>query len=174
MENEIIDILKKHTSHEFITLTLRGNAAILISFLCAKRIKEGTILTTDQGGWISYLKYPKKIGMDIKLCKTNDSLIGLKELGQSIKGCTAFIYAQPGGYFVEQPSKEIYEICKKNKCLVIMDVSGSIGSELCNGKYADFMVCSFGEHKPVNVGYGGFISTNNKEFYNFINEQVTK
>ncbi|MBU0629069.1 MAG: DegT/DnrJ/EryC1/StrS family aminotransferase [Nanoarchaeota archaeon] len=168
MENEIKEILKRHTSHYYISLTPRGNTSILISFLCAKKIKRGNILTTDQGGWISYLKYPKKIGLEVKLCKTDNALIGLNDLKEKSKGCSAFIYAQPGGYFVEQSIKEIYEICKKNNCLTIMDITGSIGTDLCNGKYADIIICSFGDYKPINVGYGGFISTDKKEYFNLI------
>jgi hypothetical protein len=43
--------------------------------------------------------------------------------------------------------------------MVIMDVTGCIGdAELCDGRYADIMVGSFGRWKPINLGYGGFIS----------------
>ena len=103
--------------------------------------------------------------MPVKLLKTDKALIDLEDLKEQSKGCTAFLYAQPAGYFVDQKIKEIYNICKKNNCLVIMDVTGSIGTELCNGKYADFLVCSFGNYKPINLGYGGFISTNKKEYF---------
>jgi len=162
---EIINILKKYTNHNQIRLTSRGNTAIYAALYCSKKInKANTILTTDQGGWISYLKYPKQMGMEVKLCKTDYALIDLEDLKQKSKNCSAFLYAQPGGYFVDQPIKEIYNICKKNNCLVIMDITGSIGTELCNGNYADFLVCSFGDYKPINLGYGGFISTNNEEY----------
>ena len=50
-----------------------------------------------------------------------------------------------------------------------MDVSGSIGTELCDGRYADMMVCSFGEWKLVDVGKGGFISFKTPELREQIN-----
>ncbi len=97
--------------------------------------------------------------------QTDNALIDLNDLKEKSKGCCAFLYAQPGGYFVEQQIKEIYGICSKNKCLVIMDATGSIGAELCDGRYADFIVCSFGKDKPVNLGYGGFISAKKEEYF---------
>ena len=54
--------------------------------------------------------------------------------------------------------------------MVILDVSGSIGSEFYDGDYADIIVCSFGKWKPINLGYGGFISFNNKELIGKNNE----
>jgi hypothetical protein len=80
---------------------------------------------------------------------------------------SALLYSNPAGYFAHQPIKEIYEVCNL-KCLVIADVTGCIGDpELCDGRYADIMVGSFGRWKPVNLGYGGFISfkRENKEPY---------
>jgi len=74
------------------------------------------------------------------------------------------IYENPAGYYAEQPLKAIYSICKKNGCLVILDASGSIGSDLCNGNYADIIVVSFGRWKPINLEYGGLISFNNENF----------
>jgi len=55
------------------------------------------------------------------------------------------------------------------KCTVIVDASGSIGNEMCNGKYADMIVGSFGKWKPVDIGYGGFISANNKAYFDKLN-----
>ena len=171
MKNEIISQIRKLTGHEFIQLTERGNTAIFAALYCARKINGilpnciKPILTTDQGGWTTYLKYPKMLQMPVKLTKTDDALVGLENLKEDSKGCAAFLYAQPGGYFVEEPIKEIYNICRKNNCLVIMDITGAIGTELVNPKYADFFVCSFGNYKPINLGYGGFVSTNKKELF---------
>jgi dTDP-4-amino-4,6-dideoxygalactose transaminase len=104
---------------------------------------------------------------NVELVKTDYGLIDLNNLDKKLKEkkYCAFIYSNPAGYFAEQPIEAIYEICKKNNCLVILDVTGSIGSELCNGSFADFTVGSFGKWKPVNLGYGGFLSTKKKEFF---------
>src|SRR3989344_467591 len=69
------------------------------------------------------------------------------------------------GYFAEQPLREIKEICTKNNCLVINDVSGSLGiPNIIDGNDADLMIGSFGEGKLVNLGYGGFISARENDF----------
>ncbi len=68
MEQRIISILKSHTGHDFIKLTSRGNTAIFAALYCARKLNGiKPILTVDQGGWISYLKYPKMLQMDVKL-----------------------------------------------------------------------------------------------------------
>jgi len=36
---------------------------------------------------------------------------------------------------------------------------------LCDGAYSDIIIGSFGRWKPVNVGYGGFISTNDIGYF---------
>ncbi len=165
-ESKAIDILKKYTRHNHVRLTSRGNIAIFIALYCARKVNGlNPVITTDSGGWITYLKYPRMLQMKVSLIETDYSLVKLEELREKTKDATAFLYAQPGGYFVDQPYKEIYKICKKNKCLVIKDVSGSIGTKYCDGRYADFMVCSFGRGKPINLGYGGFVSAKEGEFF---------
>jgi len=56
--------------------------------------------------------------------------------------------------------------------LVIMDVSGSIGTDLCDGKYADILVGSFGEWKLVEAKAGGFISTKDKDLFEVIKKNA--
>ncbi len=46
-----------------------------------------------------------------------------------------------------------------------MDVAGSIGTELCNGDYADIIVGSFGKWKLIEAKAGGFVSSNNQELF---------
>src|SRR3989338_9477768 len=98
---ERLSTLKKLTSHNYIQLTSRGNTAIFIALYCARKLNGiKPILMPDQGGWISYLKYPKMLQMPVKLLKTDKALIDLEDLKEQSKGCTAFLYAQPAGYFV--------------------------------------------------------------------------
>lgn len=161
---DIKKTLKKLTNHKYIELTDRGNTAIKEAMrLSLEENLKKACLTVDQGGWFTYYKYPKKMGITVELLKTDYGVIGIKELSQELKkGYSFFIYSNPAGYYAEQDRKGIYKTCKKNNCLVIMDVTGSIGTDMCNGEYADYIVSSFGEGKPVNLGYGGFISSNKK------------
>ena len=43
-------------------------------------------------------------------------------------------------------------------------MDGSEGKTLCDGRLSDIIVASFGKWKPINLGYGGFISTDTKKF----------
>lgn len=164
MKQQIIELLKKITNEIYIELTSRGNTAVFTSLYCARKINpKKTVLIPDQGGWFTYKKYPKYLEFDIKEVKTDYGVIDLKDLEKKIKDVCCLLYSNPAGYFAEQPVKEIYNICK-GKCLVILDVSGSIGLKDYS-KSCDFMIGSFGEGKPVNLGYGGFTAVNNKELF---------
>lgn len=166
MKNNIIEHLKKFTKHNNIFLAQRGNKAI---FAALKLVKEtslkNTILIPEQGGWITHLQYAKELRFNIKTLETNYGVINPARLKENMKDASAIIYSNPAGYYAEQPVKEIYELCRKNKVLVILDVSGCIGSGFYKGNYADMIVCSFGRWKPINLGYGGFISASNNGIF---------
>lgn len=165
MKDRAIGKLKELTSHNHIQLTERGNTAIFAALYCARKLnpQRKIILVPDQGGWFTYLKYPKMLQLDVEKLKTDYGIIDLDDLKQKSKTALAIIYSNPAGYFAEQPVEEVYNLCKKNNCLVILDITGSIGKTKNN---ADFLVCSFGEWKPINLEYGGFVSTNNDEYFN--------
>ena len=165
VKNEIISSLQKLTGHSFIEITPRGDAAITAAL--STILKDKIILIPEEGGWLSYPKIPKKLGLQVMVVKCDDATLNLADLEKKLteNSCGAILYQNPGGYFAEQPMKEIFKVCKKNDCLVIMDVSGSIGTKLCDGNYADFLVGSFGEWKLVEAKVGGFISTQKKELF---------
>jgi len=160
MKAEILKLLKEYTKHKYIRLTSRGNLSIFLGTYFAKKTNSKPyFLIPDQGGWLTYKKYPKMFGFTIKELETDQGVINLDKLKEVAQKCGAFIYANPAGYFAEQPMKEIYEICSEAGCIVILDATGAIGSDMCNGEYADFTIGSFGKWKPVNMGYGGWISS---------------
>ena len=154
---KITEIIQKLTDHQNITITERGDVAIA-SALCA--VEKGTILIPEEGGWLSYKKLPQKLGLKSQIVKCHLAKLNLEDLKQKSKSASALLCQNPGGYFADQPMKKIYDICKKNNCLVIMDVSGGIGTDLCDGRYADIMVASFRKWKLVDADVGGFISSN--------------
>ncbi len=162
IHDEIISKIKELVNHKHVLLMARGNAAIK----AAVSAVGGTILIPEEGGWLEYLKIRKH-----ETVKCDDAAISLKHLDEKLesnkkaKKYSALLYQNPGGYFAEQPVEEIYRICKKNGCLVIMDASGSIGTRVCNGRYADIIVCSFGKWKLVEAGVGGFVSCNDSRLF---------
>lgn len=166
MKAKIIEMLKKLSSHDFIRLTSRGNTAIFAALYCARKLQLGKkkVLIPEQGGWFTYKKYPKMLELNPVEIKTDYGVIDLKELKEKSKDANCLIYSTPAGYFAEQPVEEIYSICRKNECMVILDITGSMGKH-DYGKFCDFSVCSFGNAKPVNLGYGGFVSAGEKEFF---------
>lgn len=173
MQEEVLDIIKKHTNHEYVRITSRGNSAIFIALIIAQKASnKNTVLIPDQGGWFSYKTYPRIIGMNFDEVKTDKGLIDLKDLDEKAKKASAFIFTSFAGYFAEQDLESISKICKERGCLLIEDASGSLfDDKLCNGQYSDIIVCSFGRWKPVNLGYGGFISCNNNDYFeNFAKE----
>ena len=159
MKSQIIQKLKSMTKSEHILLADSGDKAIMLAMQAAKAINpKEKFLIPDQGGWFSYQKYPKRLNFNVVEIKTDYGVIDINSLKQNIDGSSAFVYSNPAGYFAEQPCPQIYFACK-DTCLVIKDISGSIGNEKISSiADADFLVCSFGEWKPVNLDYGGFIA----------------
>ena len=175
MQEQVIQKLKGITKHNAVRITNRGNASIFIAMAIAQKVNpQPFFLIPDQGGWISFRTYPKILNLDVKEIPTNRGILNLKALEEGTKKASALIMTSFAGYFAEQPLKEISEICKKNKCLLIEDATGSIGDKtLCNGDLSDIIVGSFGRWKPVNLGYGGFISVRNKELFEQAKEPLS-
>ncbi len=167
MQQKVLDKLKEFTKHNNVRITNRCNASIFIAMSIAKKVNyKPFMLIPDQGGWISFKTYPRMLGFDVKEVPTNRGILNLKSLEEGTKNASALIMTSFAGYFAEQPLKEISEICKKNGCLLIEDASGALGDKtLCDGNVSDMIVGSFGRWKPVNLGYGGFISVRDKEFF---------
>jgi len=165
MRTSILSLLQKLTRHPYLELVLRGNSAINSALSLVEKGKF--VLIPEEGGWIHYQKAPKKLGLKQLEVKCNDAKIDLKDLQEKLinHDCGALLYQNPGGYFAEQPLKEIFSLCQKYKCLVILDASGSIGTEMCDGRYANIIIGSFGEWKLVEAKGGGFISGADKNLF---------
>ena len=165
IKEQLLSALQKLTKHDLIEITPRGDAAITAALSLIP--KDKAILIPEEGGWLSYPKIPKKLGLTVLEVRCDHAKINLADLQKKLaeNSCGAILYQNPGGYFDEQPMKEIYTLSRKNNCLVILDVSGSIGTRLCEGKYADILVGSFGEWKLVEANVGGFISCQDEALF---------
>jgi len=164
---KVISKLKEYTRHDNAKLVNCGNAAIFAAIYILKKVNaKPFILVPDQGGWISFKTYPKILGFEVQEIKTDKGVINLQDLEVHAKKGAGFLLTSFAGYYAEQPLKEISEICRKNKCLLIEDATGALGdSTLCNGSYSDIIIGSFGRWKPVNFFDGGFISCNDSEYF---------
>jgi len=175
-KQKIISLLKELTNHDYIEITLRGNAAITAALSVVKNTvpENRKLLIPEEGGWLHYKTAPKGLGLEIEEVKCNDAKIDLRDLKKKLssQNFAVLLYHNPGGYFDEQPIEEIYQVCNENNCLVILDVSGGIGTKLCNGKFADIMVGSFGKWKLVEARVGGFISCKKNPLWNELTKNI--
>ncbi|MBW2992873.1 hypothetical protein KY345_06680 [Candidatus Woesearchaeota archaeon] len=161
MKEKAIERLQKLSGHRFIELTSKGDTAIFAALYCARKIMGlGKVLIPSEGGWLTYPKYPKMLQMDVELVKTVHGKIDLEDLKSKVDEAKIFLYQDYGGYFVKNDVEKIYEICK-GKCIVILDITASLGADDFSS-FCDIALSSFGRWKPVNLRYGGFLSTNRK------------
>ncbi len=172
--------LAKLAGMKNIALTCSGNHAILVALHQCKLWGKTEVLIPKDGGWYSYKHYPQLLGMTVKTVETNWALLDLKDLKAKLGKNSVLLYSIFGGYFVEEPVEEIAKLAKKAGALVIGDISSSIGLEF---KGFDYAVCSFGLHKPLEVGFGGMVCSNSKietplltlcNFPEAFNEALTK
>jgi len=168
IKEEVINQIKELTNCKFLEVVLRGNSAITV---CMSLVKK-KLLIPEEGGWIHYKRAPQDAKLEFELVKCNLAKIDLEDLEQKTKKADVFLYENPGGYFAEEPIEEIYKICKANDCLVILDISGSIGTKYADTKNADVIIGSFGRWKPINAEAGGFVASNNEELWQDLSKHL--
>lgn len=164
-EYKIMDI----TNHKHCQLVNSGNGAIFIGISSI----TGHLIIPDQGAWHGFKQIAKFLNIPILTIKTNLGLIDLESLKDTIKDLdpnkrNGLILTSFTAYTAEQNIKEISKIAHENGIILIEDASGAIcdiKGQLANGNYSDIIVCSTGSPKILNVGDGGFISTNDKSIF---------
>lgn len=157
-----VQILKGLTRKKYVYLTQRGNKSILFALKIAKALGYKKVLIQDQGGWITYLQFPERLGMELVKLKTDYGFIEPDELAKELDGDCVLLINSLTGYFAEQPIGLLYSMCKQKDAFLINDASGTIGTELA--KVGDIVIGSFGGGKPIDLDYGGFIAFNEREF----------
>ena len=164
-ENKCLEKIKSLTGHEYGRITSSGNNSIFIALSSI----EGDVIIPDQGGWHGFKQIAKFLNKNIVNLKTDLGIINPKELDDiEINEGSALIYTSFAGYSGEQNTKEISKYCKNNGITTIEDASAGIGdvkNRLGNGKFSDIILASTGSPKMINVGSGGFISSQNSEIF---------
>jgi hypothetical protein len=170
---ETEDKIISKTKHSHGKIVNSGNAAILVAMNAIK----GPFLIPDQGAWHGFKQIAKFLNKEVILFKTDLGLIireNLEDLLTSNKNIAssdnepAIFLTSFAGYSAEQPISEIANWCRENGVLLVEDASGGITDpekKLANGIYSDIIVCSTSSPKVVNVGNGGFITTNRIEIF---------
>ena len=164
-EAKAIEKIKDLTSHDEARITSSGNNSIFIALSAI----DGDIIIPDQGGWHGFKQIAKFLNKNIITLDTDLGLINTEKLDDlEINENSALIFTSFAGYTAEQDIKRISKYCKNNNIITIEDASAGIGdkkNKLGNGKYSDIIIASTGSPKIINVGSGGFITTNNQEIF---------
>lgn len=162
-EESCINKIKDLTAKEYVKITSSGNNSIFIALSAV----EGDIIIPDQGGWHGFKQIAKHLNKNIITLKTDLGLIDTDYLDDlEISESSALIFTSFAGYAGEQDVKSICRYCKDNNILTIEDASAGIGDkENRLGKNSDIILASTGSPKIINVGSGGFISTDDEEVF---------
>ncbi len=144
----IKQLLIRLTGKKNVYIVRRGNVAIREALRIAKEKGFSKVALQDQGGWITYKQYVKKLKLDIKVIKTDYGIVK-----GNFNDCILLINTMPG-YAALQDVDDI----NATNCFVINDASGSIGRD--SAIWGDIILGSFGKDKPVDLEKGGFIATN--------------
>ena len=167
-KNQLIKSAEKDicnlTHHKYSKILNSGNSAI---FTVMSNF-QGKIMVPDQGGWSGIIKIAEYLRLEIIYLPTDEGLINPNLLDDILIKETpeALFLTSFAGYTAEQPLKEIYNVCDEEGVALVEDASGALGDEtgqLANGKHSHIIVASTGSPKIVNVGNGGFISTDQEE-----------
>lgn len=143
--------LNELTNKKNNLLVSRGNKAIQLSLKKAKELGYEKVYLADQGGWVTYGQYAKKLKFQIKEVKTDKGVINFDNFGEN----SVILFNDMPSYAFLQNELNV-EKMKEKKILTIGDITGSIGTRVCK---ADILVCSFGENKMINLGQGGVIAS---------------
>ncbi|WP_296883974.1 DegT/DnrJ/EryC1/StrS family aminotransferase [uncultured Methanobrevibacter sp.] len=164
-EQNALNKIKNLTGHENARITSSGNNSIFIALSSI----EGDIIVPDQGGWHGFKQIAKFLGKKIITLKTDLGLINPDYIDYiDFSENSALIYTSFAGYCAEQDTKAISQYCKDKSITTIEDASAGIGDaeqKLGCGKYSDIIIASTGSPKIINVGSGGFITSESDEIF---------
>ncbi len=160
-------ILKIMTGKEYVYFTPRCNKSIELAMKVLANLHLTTILYQEEGGWLTYEKYIRQANLEPIKMITDDGLVYEQEVARHDVDTALIINSLPG-YVALQDMDSLSGVCAAHDVFLVNDVSGSIG--LAESKVGDIVVGSFGKAKPVNLGSGGFIATNDEDVYNKIKE----
>ena len=154
-EEKCQDKISELTSHEFVKMTTSGNNSIFVALASIE--------------WHGFKQIAKFLNKNLITVKTDLGIINPDYLDEvEISDNSALIFTSFAGYCGEQDTKSISKYCRNNGITTIEDASAGIGDKknlLGNGKLSDIILASTGSPKMINVGSGGFISTNNDEIF---------
>jgi len=174
MNTNVEKQLQEYSGRRHVLLTKRGNQSILAALRFAKNQGITTVYIPQSGGWMTYEPFVKRLKLQLQKIPTENEQILTENL--ELQPNSAVLLHSLGGYHKTIDTQKIRELADKSDALFIEDVCGTFGSRNCFGH---IVVGSFGNAKPINLGKGGFIATNDenanlffkKNFSNELTEQ---
>lgn len=160
---QVVQKIQELTGKKYVKLSQSGDHAIKHIIDLAITLQKDRIVIQDQGGWLTYKSYARKAGLLVVETKTDYGLVDIQDFEKKITANSLAIVNSLTGYFAEQSMDVISQKCKEKNCILVNDISGSVGTEI--GKIGNILICSCGTYKPINLGYGGFIATNDEELF---------
>lgn len=151
------------TGCKYVKLLPRCNSAILCAMDYLKRTNYKEVQIQNEGGWKTYKTIPKIVGLKIVEVETENGVIDVNKLSKS-----PLILCEPAGYITSNEKNA--KLVRAKTDFLILDISGSIGKDYVKKFDADIIVCSFGDYKPLDIGYGGFFATNNEKIYSSLKD----
>ena len=162
----VIQKIQELTGKKYIKLTQSGDHAIKHIIDLAINLQKDRIVIQDQGGWLTYKSYATKAKLIILETRTDYGLVDFEDFEKKITANSLAIVNSLAGYFEEQNMELVSQKCKEKNCLLVNDISGSVGTEI--SKIGNILICSCGTYKPINLGHGGFVATNDEELFALI------
>jgi len=162
----VLEKIQELTTKKYIKLDRSGDHAIKRLLKLCVFLGKDRLLIQDQGGWLTYKSFARRNGLMVIEVKTDYGIIDITDFEKKLTPSCAVLINSLSGYFAEQPMQKIFELCQSKQCLLINDISGSVGTKL--GTIGNILICSTGTHKPINLGYGGFIATNDEGLFGSI------
>lgn len=149
-----------------------GSSAIFLSLAVLKELNliKNKRIVVPALSWATDVSSPLLLDLDIKLCdcNLNDLACDLNHLENIFQEFepAVFILVTPLGLVPEM--EKIVSLCKQYDVILLEDVCESTGSKFNNQYlgsfgFASFFSTYFGHH--ISTIEGGFINTNNEEFY---------
>lgn len=158
--------ITRFVNHDHVRLVNSGNSAIM----AVMSTLQNKILIPDEGGWIGFKNIADLMGLEVVYLPTSKGIIEVDVLEEYLDNqrAEALFLTSFAGYIAEQPVKDLFEVCDDRNVLMVEDASGAIGDpekRLANGEHSHVIIASTGSPKIVNVGNGGFISTNDLNIF---------
>ncbi len=157
--DSIKTVLQSYTSYTFISLTPRANASIKRALEFAKKRQYTTVHIPDEGGWMLYEPFARKLGFTVVKIPTQNGIIDPNTL--NLNSESVLLLHSLAGYHSKQPCEQLRTVCDSQQALFIEDMCGIVYQK----GHGHILLGSFGKAKPINYGTGGFIATQDASWF---------